>query len=174
MHSLVLLRNAKGLSLIEVLVVVVILGIASGLAVPSFSTWIDKYRVKKTARQLATDLQFAKMKSIAEKVEYKLIFDSTNKAYTIQRGDLPSASTSWTVVDIPRQLADSTNPYYSKSVSLNSTVGAVTFTPAGSASMATIKLSNGSCSDGTAACQQPSRGCERCVRTILSGRVRVE
>ncbi len=172
MHSLILFQRDKGLSLIEVLVVVVILGITSAFAVPSFSAWIEKYRVKKAARQLATDLQFAKMKSIAEKVEYKIVFDSANKAYTIQRGDLPAASTSWTTVSIARQLADSTNPYYSKSVSLHCTDSTVTVTPTGSSSMATIKLSTGSCADGTTDCQ--ARSCEKCVRTILSGRVRVE
>jgi prepilin-type N-terminal cleavage/methylation domain-containing protein len=167
-------RNSRGLTLIEILVALVIIGILATLAAPSFTAWLERSTVKKTARQLVTDLQFAKMKAVAEGVQYRVSFNNTNGSYVVQRGNAATDSGSWTTIGIERGLADKTNPYYAKGVTMkqNYPGAAVVFSPVGSSGMGTVKLSTGACADGTVVCQtSPSRACEKCVRTILTGRV---
>ena len=174
MGSLRSFRDSRGLTLIEILVALVIIGVAVTLAAPSFTAWLGSSTVKKTARQLVTDLQFAKMKAVAEGVQYRVSFDSASGSYVVQRGNASIDSGSWTTVGIERRIADKTNPYYAKGVTLkqNYPGGVVLFSPLGSSGMGTVKLSTGACTDGTTVCQtSPPRRCEKCVRTILTGRV---
>jgi hypothetical protein len=66
------------------------------------------------------------------------------------------------------------NPYYAKGVALkqNYPGGVALFSPLGSSGMGTVKVSTGACTDGTVVCQTSGqRRCEKCVRTILTGRV---
>jgi Tfp pilus assembly protein FimT len=88
----------------------------------------QNYQLQTTARQLVTDLQFAKMRAVAQKVDYQIIFDRTNSSYTIKMG----AAT----VGISRNLADPSNPYYSRGVTLadNFANDKVIFSPVGQAS----------------------------------------
>lgn len=148
--------------------------LVSAFTVPSFSGWIEAHRLKKAARQLATDLQFAKMKTVAEGVEYRISFDNAGSSYVVQRGDKPTDSENWSQVGIARQLTIESNPYHVKHVALrqNYPGNSIVFTPAGYAGMGTTKFSTGTCTDGTTECQSsPRRRCEKCVRTALTGRV---
>lgn len=53
-------RRPRGLSLIELMVVVAVAAIIIGLAAPSFSEYIVTQRVRSVHAQLMTDLQFAR------------------------------------------------------------------------------------------------------------------
>jgi prepilin-type N-terminal cleavage/methylation domain-containing protein len=168
------LRHGRGLSLTEVLIALVIIGILAATTVPTLSGWMADRRVKKAARQLVTDLQFARMRSLAEGVEYRISFDNADGSYNIQRGNQSADSDVWTQAGMARCLSVETNPYYARGVVLrqNYPGNTAVFTPAGYAGMGTSKLSTGPCSNGSIECQaSPSRRCERCVRTLLTGRV---
>jgi Tfp pilus assembly protein FimT len=156
------------------LIAIVILGVAASLGAPSFSDWIRNFTTKKAARQLMTDLQFAKMKAVAEGVQYKVTFNDASASYAVQKGDASEGSGLWTTVGIERRIADKTNPYYARGVKLrqNYPDNGVIFSPIGSSGMGTVKLSTGVCTDETVVCQSsPRRHCEKCVRTILTGRI---
>jgi type II secretion system protein H len=151
------------MTLIELLVVLVILGIAAALAAPNVSRWMEGYTVRKSGRQLVSDLQLAKMKAISQGVQHRISFDAPNRSYTIQQGNASSGSTTWAQVESVRALSDEQNPYYAKSVTLatNFTNNVVLFSPVGTASPAgTVTLS---ASNHT-----------RLVRVVLTGRVRLE
>jgi Tfp pilus assembly protein FimT len=156
------------------LIAIVILGVAASLAAPSFSDWMRNFTTKKAARQLMTDLQLAKMKAVAEGIQYRVSFDDAGTSYALQKGDASEGSGSWTAVGIERRISDKTNPYYAKGVKLrqNYPDNDVIFSPIGSSGMGTVKLSTGVCADETVVCQNsPRRNCEKCVRTILTGRI---
>lgn len=141
-------RNA--FTLVELLVVLAVVAIISAVAAPSVSQWITNYRTKTVARQLMTDLQFARMTAVAQKTPCQVVIDPVNNKYTI------TMTVAGTTVGIPRQLGVSTignnqtNPYYAPGVSLATTpavagtltvqfnsLGNVTFTPA-NATTATV------------------------------------
>lgn len=154
---------SRGMTLIELLVVVVILGIAAALAAPNVSNWMESYTVRKSGRQLVSDLQLAKMKAVSQGVQHRISFDAANKSYTIEKGNASSGSTTWAQVDALRALSNEQNPYYAKGVTLasNFTNNVVLFSPVGTASPAgTVTLT--------------TTNHVRYVRVILTGRVRLE
>ena len=56
-------RNA-GFSLIELLIVVAILAVATAIAVPSVQQWVSKSRIKSEARKLVVEMRKAKSEAI--------------------------------------------------------------------------------------------------------------
>jgi Tfp pilus assembly protein FimT len=159
---------------VELLIALALIGVLATLAVPSLTGWLSASAVRRVSRQLVTDLQLAKMKAVAEGVQYRVSFDNTGSSYIIQRGNAAAESDSWTPVGIERRIADKTNPYYAKGVTLSQNYpgNGVIFLPVGSSGMGTVKLSTGICTDATEVCQtSPGRNCEKCVRTILTGRI---
>jgi type II secretion system protein H len=156
----------RGFTLVELIVVTLIAGILAGFALPNLNKWIDGIKVKKVARQIVTDLQLAKAKAVSEGVQYRIHFDTASARYSIQKGNLSSGSTTWTMAGIVRELSDAANPYHAKNVAISnnfpsSCPDCVVFSPTGSASPA-----------GKVTCS--SSGNSKNVYVILSGRVRVD
>lgn len=53
-------KNAKGVSLIEVMVVVVVLGVLVSVVAPSFADLLNRRRILAVAAEIATDLAYAR------------------------------------------------------------------------------------------------------------------
>lgn len=132
------------------------------MAVPSFSRLIESYNVKKAARQLATDLQFAKMRAVAEGVDHRVILIPGDRPrYTVERD---TGGGAWTAVDITRNLGDPANPHYAKNVTMDTGANPlkVVFSPLGSASPAASVIVGSPTNQS------------KTVRIILTGRIRIE
>jgi len=54
-------RRQAGFTLIEVMIVVAIVGIASALAVPNIREWLARYDLKQSMSEIAGDLSLAKL-----------------------------------------------------------------------------------------------------------------
>ena len=158
------LRNEslpRGLTLLELLVVLVIVAIGVTLAVPNLSRWIENYTVWKASRQLVTDLQLAKMRAVSQGLQHRVAFDIADKSYKIEQGNASRGSTAWSQIGITRALADPQNPHHANGVALatNFTNNAVIFSTKGTASPAgTVTLI--------------TRNYARQVMVILTGRIR--
>lgn len=79
-------RGASGVTLIEVAVVMAIVGIMALFMAPAIGEWIDNFRIRQAAREMSSDLQFAKMKAISSKIVgtyCTVIFNQGGYAYVI-------------------------------------------------------------------------------------------
>lgn len=75
-------RSRHGFTLIEILTVVVILGIASAIIVPQLGTSSD-LKVASAARLVMADLMYAQNKAISSQRPQYVCFDIANKQYGI-------------------------------------------------------------------------------------------
>lgn len=58
-------RGERGITLIELAVVMGIVAIMGLFLAPAIGEWLDNFRIRQAAREVLSDLQFAKMKAIS-------------------------------------------------------------------------------------------------------------
>jgi prepilin-type N-terminal cleavage/methylation domain-containing protein len=75
-----------GFTKLELLVVIVILGISASLAIPGFSNWLHSYRLKGAARDLYSNLHFAKSWAIRDRGEWAVEFNALGNSYQVVSG----------------------------------------------------------------------------------------
>ena len=82
-------RYALAFTLVEVLIVVLLLGVVVGLALPSMGD-SRMLRLREAARLLAADLEFAENESIAHGDDLRLVkFDTSNNRYWVASAAAP-------------------------------------------------------------------------------------
>ena len=72
----------RGFTLIEILTVVAIIGLASAIVIPQMSS-TNGQRVASASRTLAADLLYAQERSIAFATRHYVVFNTTNNTYEI-------------------------------------------------------------------------------------------
>ncbi len=93
-----------------------IIGILGAAAAPGVSRWIEDYRVKAASRQLMSDLQFARMKAVADNVQYQVYFNQANNRYWVQGWN--PATSLWNQIGATRQFSNAASPAYEPGVTL--------------------------------------------------------
>ena len=85
----------KGVTMIELAVVMAIIGIMGLFMSPALGEWAAGFRVRGASKDLADALQLARLKSISDALEYKVELDLDNQQFRVLRGNLRRNSTSW-------------------------------------------------------------------------------
>lgn len=126
MKKLKRIREGSGFSVMELVVVIAMAMLLMGIAIPSFLSWLPSFRLSAAARQVATDLQMARMRAVAQNTSNTVTFTPSNGTYTFTLGpdsrDLDELYPGVTIVSAPPP----------------------TFSPRGTANSVTIQLGNGS------------------------------
>ncbi len=91
-------NRPPGLTLVELVVTVAILGIAGLMITPGILAYIPQYRVDRAAKALAAEMQLARMRAIARNHTHHVAFDTSAQTVTIYEDDDNNWSTTNTVV----------------------------------------------------------------------------
>lgn len=73
-------------TVIELVVTMGVAAILLGAAVPNFLSWLPTLRLSSAARQIATDLQLARMRAISQNVSNTVTFNVSAGTYTFSLG----------------------------------------------------------------------------------------
>lgn len=81
------LKNTRGVTLVEMMIVVAIMGILASIAVPNFARHLPGIRLKGDVRDVASVFRLARMRAVAECRHYGVYLDdgSTPPAYALFR-----------------------------------------------------------------------------------------
>ena len=146
------MRKDSGFTLIELIVIIAIVAVFAGIAVPNFLSYMPKYRLNGAARQVMGDLMAARMKAVKENNRFKVFF-LDNHQYKILDDDNNNNtedSGEWTnTKDIQSEYSD---------VTFSATANPI-FYPRGTAYGSTITLTN---STGS-----------KYVKVAITGRVKI-
>jgi general secretion pathway protein H len=73
-------NRISGFTLIELIIVLVLLSVATALVVPRLAGSLDRMNAESTARRISSALRFARSHAVTEKIPYMAIFDmDTNR-----------------------------------------------------------------------------------------------
>ena len=68
------MQNKTGLTIIELVVVMSILAVMVLIAIPNIGRWLPRYRLRSAARDVASNMQLARLGAIKDNREWALIF----------------------------------------------------------------------------------------------------
>jgi len=69
------MTNKKGVTLLELIVVLIIIGIAAALLTPNIGAWLPNYRLRADARDIASTMRTAQMKAVSNSLQYRVNLD---------------------------------------------------------------------------------------------------
>lgn len=73
--SVMIKRSSKGVTLIELVIVMVIIAIGAVLMVPNIGAWVPNYRLRSATRDIVSTLRTAQMKAVSTKMDYRVSFN---------------------------------------------------------------------------------------------------
>jgi prepilin-type N-terminal cleavage/methylation domain-containing protein len=81
--------NNGGVTLIELVVVVVIIAIGAVLLTPNIGAWLPNYRLRSAARDVVSTMRAAQMKAVSNNSQYRVNFNAAEigaaDSYVLQR-----------------------------------------------------------------------------------------
>lgn len=78
-----------GFTLLELVVVLAIVGMAFSLVLPAIGSGLRHWRLQAAAREVATLLKFTRNRSVAGKEPLQVILDRSRNLYWLDKGDAP-------------------------------------------------------------------------------------
>ena len=76
-------RFANGFTMLEMMIIVVIIGIAAALAAPTFFSATPRLRARTEARNLLNMVRLARSKAISDGAQYGVYLDTANRQYLL-------------------------------------------------------------------------------------------
>jgi len=145
--------NQRGVTLIELIIVMVIIAIGAALTAPNIGGWLPNYRLRSATRDVASILRLAQIKAVSSNTPYRVAFDTVNESYILQYQDTGGGF-----------VTDGGTQSLPTGVKFNTTFAGniTTFSPNSTATDGSITLNN-------------NKGSIKTVRLLgLTGRIRIE
>jgi type IV fimbrial biogenesis protein FimT len=73
----------RGFTLLELMIAAAIVGVLALIGAPMLQGMMSAVRVNAAARELATEMQSARMRAVTKRAEYQVAFDTTNHTFTL-------------------------------------------------------------------------------------------
>ena len=91
------MRDQRGFTMGELMVVVAIIAITAAIAIPNFISWLPKRRLESAVSEMQGAMQLARLTAVKENKQTTLTFDTTNESYavsvagrTVRSGEMPA------------------------------------------------------------------------------------
>jgi len=127
--------NGNGVSSLELAVVLALIAIMATMTIPYLGSWLKHYRVVGASREIASSLQEARIKAIANNREWRFVVDIDNNLYWLDQGDKMDGSGVWTTMggkkSLPKRVTVTVDSYTSAQHSIQ-------FNPNGTAQSGSI------------------------------------
>jgi prepilin-type N-terminal cleavage/methylation domain-containing protein len=118
-------RPGSGFTLIELIIVIVIVGILAGIAIPTYANYQARLTLQTALSQVESDLRNIQTKAKATGVNYQAIFSNTATTYQLQGGTYQESNKLPAGV---KTVTSTTITYYPAYLQSESTTGTVSFT----------------------------------------------
>ena len=76
--------NQKGVTLIELVIVMVIIAIGAVLTTPNIGGWLTNYRLRSATRDVVSIMRVAQIKAVSNNTSYRVTFDTVNDSYILE------------------------------------------------------------------------------------------
>jgi prepilin-type N-terminal cleavage/methylation domain-containing protein len=144
----------KGYSLVELMIVIALLAIASTIAIPAWQRYVQNSNLRTATRELTSDIVRLKTRAISEKIQYRISFPTLPAStYTIDQGT--ATGTPYNTI----QTKDLSVEGRGVNIS-NTSIPRITFQPRGTCLAGTFVLTN-------------SLGSTATIVTNITGRINV-
>jgi len=120
------MKNNKGFTILELIIVIVITAILATFAVPSIRSWRANSSLSGDTRTLKADFEFARSRAIRDNTPITISFNTGNNSYSID--SVPPVSRSLVGTSISTNLtgAATTITFDSRGRAANNITGSVT------------------------------------------------
>jgi len=156
--------NKKGVTLLELIIVMVIIAIGATLVAPNIGRWLQHYRLRSATRDIVSTMRTAQMKAISINTEHRVSFDIAANEYLLQIKTTQSAPNDW-----EPKWTNARAQQLQQKLSGGVTMTAVTF-PGDNAEF----NPNSTSSSGSVTLNNNKGMTRRIVLTAATGRVRIE
>ena len=85
----------RGITLVELVVVMAIIAIGAAFVVPNIGAWIPNYRLRGATRDVTSALRSAQMRAISTNREYQVSFDAGAGSYILRYNSGTTANPVW-------------------------------------------------------------------------------
>jgi Tfp pilus assembly protein FimT len=75
--------NNKGITMLELMILTVMIGVISTLAIPKFGPVMEKLKLKTAGRDIVSSLRFARSNAVAQRQQFGVYFDLYSKQYVL-------------------------------------------------------------------------------------------
>ena len=78
------MMNQKGITLLELIVVMAIIAIGAALTTPNIGGWLPTYRLRSATRDVVSIMRVAQIKAVSNNTQYQAVFNPGNSTYVLQ------------------------------------------------------------------------------------------